>query len=139
LYINVIDARVRNLSFLGFIPSVLTVLTGMVCGSAISGPLFHPGPNTTISVHNAFYTGKVQHSQQQLQTSAASSTCLQQQAVTAGGEVSSGGNYVSVAPGVYASPPHFTQVQQQQQPVSPSQPITASADVLQVCMLFFNC
>jgi hypothetical protein len=114
-------------------------LTGMVCGSAISGPLFHPGPNTTISVHNAFYTGKIQQSQQPLQTSAASNACLQQQALMANGEVSSGGNFVSVASGVYSSPPHLTQVQQQQQPVSPSQPITASSDVLQVCILLCIC
>jgi hypothetical protein len=116
-----------------FTTSVTSVLTGMVCGSAISGPLFHPGTNTTISVHNAFYTGKVQQAQQQLQSAVASSTCIQQQALMATGEMSGSGNFVSVAPGVYSSSPPSTQVQQQ--PVSPSQPITTSADVLQVCTL----
>jgi hypothetical protein len=100
----------------------------MVCGSAIPGPLFHPGSNATISVHNAFYTGKLQQPQQQLPSAATSNTCLQQQA---SGEVSGSGNFVSMAPGVYSSPPPSTQIQQQ--PVSPSQPITTSADVLQVC------
>lgn len=118
-----------------FLTLVLIVLTGIVCGTAISGPLCHPGANTTISVHNAFYTGKVQQPQQQVQTAAASNTCLQQQAMMTSVEVSGGGNFVSVAPGVYSSPPPSTQDQQQQQPVSPSQPITTSADVLQVCML----
>ena len=50
------------------------------------------------------------------------------------GEVSGGGNFVSVVPGVYSTSPPSTQEQQQQQPISPSQPITTSADVLQVCM-----
>ena len=53
------------------------------------------------------------------------------------GEVSGGGNFVSVVPGVYSSPPPSTQ--EQQQPVSPSQPITTSADVLQVCMPLCDC
>jgi hypothetical protein len=106
----------------------------MVCGSAMSGPLFHPGPNTAISVHNAFYTGKVQQAQQ-LPNAVANNTCLQQQqqALMATGEMSRSANFVSVAPGVYPSPPPSTQVQQQLVPTS--QPITTSADVLQVCTL----
>jgi hypothetical protein len=125
--------------FVTFISLFLAVLTGMVCGTAISGSLCHPGANTTISVHNAFYSGKVQQPQQQLQTAAVSNTCLQQQALMTSGEVSGGGNFVSVAPGVYSSPPPSTQDQQQQQPVSPSQPISTSADVLQVCMSLYDC
>jgi len=120
--------------FTAFITLVFAVLTGMVCGTAISGSLCHTGANTTISVHNAFYSGKVQQPQQQLQIAATSNTCLQQHALMTGGEVSGGGNFVSVVPGVYSSPLPCTQEQQQQQPVSPSQPITTSADVLQVCM-----
>jgi hypothetical protein len=120
--------------FIKFITFVYALLTGMVCGTAISGPLCHPGANTTISVHNAFYSGKVQQPHQQLQTATTSNMCLQQQALMTSGEVSGSGNFVSVVPGVYSSPPPCTQEQQQQQPVSLSQPITTSADVLQVCM-----
>ena len=120
--------------FTAFVTLVFAVLTGMVCGTAISGSLCHTGANTTISVHNAFYSGKVQHPQQQLQTAATSNTCLQQQALMTSGDVSGGGNFVSVVPGVYSSSPPSTQEQQPQQSVSPSQPITMSADVLQVCM-----
>jgi len=123
--------------FTAFITLVFAVLTGMVCGTAISGSLCHTGANTTISVHNAFYSGKVQQPQQQLQTLATSHTCLQQQALLTGGEVTGCGNFVSVVPGIYSSPPPSTQ--EQQQPVSPSQPITTSADVLQVCMPLCEC
>ena len=122
-------------NFAQFITLVFAVLTGMVCGTAISGSLCHTRSNTSISVHNAFYSGKVQQpQQQQLQTAATSNTCLQQQALMTSGEVSGGSNFVSVVPGVYSSPPPSTQEQQPQQSVSPSQPITMSGDVLQVCM-----
>jgi hypothetical protein len=52
------------------------------------------------------------------------------------GEMSGSGNFVSVAPGVYSTSPPSAQVQQQ--PVPTSQPITTSADVLQVCALLCN-
>jgi len=121
--------------FTAFITLVFAVLTGMVCGTAISGPLRHTRANTSISVHNAFYSGKVQQpQQQQLQTAATSNTCLQQQALMTSGEVIGGGNFVPVIPGVHSSPPPSTQEQQPQQSDSPSQSITMSADVLQVCM-----
>jgi hypothetical protein len=125
--------------FISFLTLVYAVLTGIVCGTAISGSLCHTGANTTISVHNAFYSGKVQQPQQQLQTAATSNTCLQQQALVTSGVVSGGGNFVSVVPGVYSSPPPPTEEQQHQQTVSLSQPITKSADVLQVCMPLFEC
>ena len=120
--------------FTAFVTLVFAVLTGMVCGTAISGSLCYTGANNSISVHNAFYSGKVQQAQQQLQTAATSNTCLQQQALITSGEVSGGSNFASVVPGVYSSSPPSTQEQQPQQSVSPSQPITMSADVLQVCM-----
>ena len=115
----------------------------MVCGSAISTPLFHHRPNT-ISVHNAFYKGQ----QQQLPITATNNACLQQQqqgalTLTASGEITGGATFGSATPvistaGVY-SPPPMTQMHQQQQPqlnqpTSPPQLVTASADVVQVCI-----
>nr|CAD7425874.1 unnamed protein product [Timema monikensis] len=103
---------------------------GMVLNSAMAGALFHQGPNNTISVHNAFYTGKNQ-TQISLQQQAPPS--LQQQAqtlLTLSSATVKDLTPVNIVVGtpvistVYPPLPPTTQQQQQQT-------ISASADVVQ--------
>ncbi|XP_067003505.2 ankyrin repeat domain-containing protein 17 isoform X3 [Anabrus simplex] len=112
-----------QLGTLGMVPSLNIDLAsqpmatqGMVCASGMPGTLFHQGPNNTISVHNSFYTGKGQ-----LPLTASSSACLQQPQLVA---TTAGDSFMS-AVSAYPPPPPAVQ------PTSPSQPLSASADVVQ--------
>lgn len=105
----------------------------MVCTPGIPSTLFHQGPNNTISVHNAFYTGK---NPPLPLTAASTSPCLQpsQNALT----LVATGRESFITSGPYGPPPvPIGQPQPQATPSSPPQPISASSEVVQVQYITF--